>query len=120
VLFIINCQNFNLRHKQQHRYIVYTSLSSITIPFYHPYFVFISIVMSDGYVGQWNSAKVTSGMKAGLPLTIFDKAMENTVVISPFREFMATSSYLDTDSDPHMLQLGVMGMANEVYFKTTI
>ena len=70
--------------------------------------------MSDGYVGRWNMDDVTTGMSAGLPLTIFDKAMENTVVISPFREFMATSSYLDTDSDPHMLQLGVMGKADEV------
>ena len=73
--------------------------------------------MSDGHVGQWNQAEVTTGMAAGLPLTIFDKAMENTVVISPFREFMATSSHLDTDSDPHMLQLGIMGMADEVYIK---
>jgi len=28
---------------------------------------------------------------------------------------MATSSHLDTDSDPHMLQLGVMEMADEVF-----
>ena len=71
--------------------------------------------MADVHVGNWDSkSDITSGMKAGLPLTIFDKAMENTVVISPFREFMATSSHLDTDSDPHMLQLGVMGMADEV------
>ena len=40
--------------------------------------------------------------------------MENTIVISPFREFMATSSHLDTSSDPRVLQLGVFGKADEV------
>ena len=53
-------------------------------------------------------------MGAGLPLTVFDKAMKNTVVLSPFREFMATSSHLDTSSDPHMLQLGVFRLADQV------
>ena len=66
-------------------------------------------------VGQWNSkSDITSGYDGGLPLTVFDKAMENTIVISPFSEFMATSSHLDTSSDPRVLQLGVFGKADEV------
>ena len=73
------------------------------------------VVMADVHVGMWNSkSDIASGMSAGLPLTVFDKAMENTVVISPFREFMATSSHLDTSSDPHVLQLGVFGLADQV------
>ena len=67
-------------------------------------------------VSQCNSkSDITTGMSGGLPLTVFDKAMENTIVISPFREFMATSSHLDTSSNPRVLQLGVFGKANEVY-----
>ena len=66
-------------------------------------------------VGQWNAkSDITSGFDGGLPLTVFDKTMENTIVISPFREFMATSSHLDTSSDPRVLQLGVFGKADEV------
>ena len=73
------------------------------------------VVMADVHFGQWNSkSDFASGMGAGLPLTVFDKAMENTIVISPFREFMATSSHLDTSSDPHVLQLGVFGLADQV------
>ena len=61
-------------------------------------------------VGQWNSkSDITSGFDGGLPLTVFDKAMENTIVISPFREFMATSSHLDTSSNLRVFQLGVFG-----------
>ena len=72
--------------------------------------------MKNVHVGQWDSkSDIITGMSGGLPLTVFDKAMENTIVISPFREFMATSSHLDTSSDPHVLQLGVFGKANEVY-----
>ena len=75
---------------------------------------FIS-VMASVRVGQWNSkSNITTGMSGGLPLTVFDKAMVNTVVISPFREFMATSSNLNTSSDGKVLQLGVFGKANEV------
>ena len=67
------------------------------------------------HVGQWNSkSEITTGMDGGLPLTVFDKAMENTIVISPFREFMATSSHLDTSSNPRVLQLGVFGKADQV------
>ena len=72
-------------------------------------------VMADVNVGQWDSkSDITTGMSGGLPLTVFDKAIENTIVISPFREFMATSSHLDTSSDPHVLQLGVFGLADKV------
>ena len=72
-------------------------------------------VMADVRVGQWNSkSDITSGMSGGLPLTVFDKAMENTIVISPFSEFMATSSHLDTSSNPRVLQLGVFGKADKV------
>jgi len=71
--------------------------------------------MADVHVGKWDSnSNIMSGLSAGLPLTVFDKTMENTVVISPFSEFMATSSHLDTNSDPHMLQLGVFGLADQV------
>ena len=71
--------------------------------------------MADVHVGQWNSkSDITTGMSSGLPLTVFDKAMENTIVISPFTEFMATSSYLDTSSDPRILKLGVFGKADKV------
>ena len=71
--------------------------------------------MKNVHVGQWNSkSDITTGMSGGLPLTVFDKAMENTIVISPFSEFMATSSHLDTNSNPRVLQLGVFGKADEV------
>ena len=71
--------------------------------------------MADVRAGQWNSkSDITSGMSGGLPLTVFDKAMENTIVISPFSEFMATSSHLDTSSNPRILQLGVFGKADKV------
>ena len=71
--------------------------------------------MADVHVGHWNSnSDFASGKSTGLPLTVFDKAMENTTVISPFREFMATSNHLDTSSDPHELQLGVFGLADQV------
>ena len=73
------------------------------------------LVMADVHVGQWNSkSEITSGLSGGLPLTVFDKAMENTIVISPFSEFMATSSHLDTSSNPRILQLGVFGKADQV------
>ena len=72
-------------------------------------------VMADVRAAQWNSkSDITTGLSGGLPLTVFDKAMENTIVISPFREFMATSSHLDTSSDPHVLQLGVFGLVDQV------
>ena len=72
-------------------------------------------VMADVHVGQWNSkSDIATGMSGGLPLTVFDKAMENTIVISPSREFMATSSHLDTSSNPRVLQLGVFGKADKV------
>ena len=72
-------------------------------------------------VGQWNSkSDITTGLSGGLPLTVFDKAMENTIVISPFSEFMATSSYLNTSSDPRVLQLGVFGKADEVTGNTYV
>ena len=72
-------------------------------------------VMADVRAGQWNSkSDITTGLNGGLPLTVFDKAMENTIVISPLREFMATSSHLDTSSDPRVLQLGVFGKAAKV------
>ena len=78
-------------------------------------FNYCDLVTADVRVGQWNSSSdIATGMSGGLPLTVFDKAMENTVVISPFREFMATSSSLDTSSDEKVLQLGVFGKANEV------
>ena len=71
--------------------------------------------MKNVRVGQWNSkSDITTGMSGGLPLTMFDKAMENTIVISPFTEFMATSSHLDTSSNPRVLQMGVFGKANQV------
>jgi len=73
-------------------------------------------VMENVHVGQWHTkSPIKTGMSGGLPLTIFDKAMENTVVISPFREFMATSSHLDMSGDPYVLQLGVFGKADKVY-----
>ena len=71
--------------------------------------------MADVRAGQWNSkSDITSGMTGGLPLTVFDKAMENTVVISPFSQFMAASSHLDTSIDPKVLQMGVFGKADKV------
>ena len=71
--------------------------------------------MADVHVGTWDSkSDITGGLSAGLPLTVFDKAMENTIVISPFSQFMAASSHLDTSSDPHELQLGVFGLADQV------
>ena len=71
--------------------------------------------MDDVRVGQWNSkSDIATGMSGGLPLTVFDKAMENTIVISPFKEFMATSSHLDTSSNPRVLKLGVFGKADKV------
>ena len=79
------------------------------------------LVMENVHVGQWHTkSSIKTGMSGGLPLTIFDKAMENTVVISPFREFMATSSHLDTSVDPYVLQLGVFGKANKVYTRSTV
>ena len=77
-------------------------------------------VMADVRVGQWSSkSDITTGMSGGLPLTVFDKAMENTIVISPFTEFMATSSHLDTTTDPRVLQLGVFGKADKVEYLYT-
>ena len=71
--------------------------------------------MTTVHVDQWNSnSDITTGMDGGLPLTVFDKAMENTIVISPFTEFMATSSHLDTTTNPRVLQLGVFGKADKV------
>ena len=71
--------------------------------------------MANTHFGTWNSkSDIISGLAGGLPLTVFDKAMENTIVISPFREFMATSSHLDTSSNPRVLQLGVFGKADKV------
>jgi len=71
--------------------------------------------MSDVHVGQWNSKSyITTGLSGGLPLTVFGKAMENTIVISPLSEFMATSSYLNTSTDPRVLQLGVFGKVDKV------
>ena len=71
--------------------------------------------MAEIHVGQWNSkSEIATGLSGGLPLTVFDKAMENTIVISPFSEFMATSSYLNTSADPRVLQLGVFGKADKV------
>jgi len=71
--------------------------------------------MANVRIGKWNSkSDIKTGIGSGLPLTVFDKTMENTVVISPFSEFMATSGHLDTSSDPHMLQLGVFGLADQV------
>ena len=71
--------------------------------------------MANTHFGTWNSkSDVISGLGGGLPLTVFDKAMENTIVISPFSEFMATSSHLDTSSNPRVLQLGVFGKADKV------
>ena len=76
------------------------------------------IVMIDVYVVQWNSkSDINTGLSDGLPLTVFHRAMENTIVISPFTEFMAASSdssHVDTSSDPHKLQLGVFGLADQV------
>ena len=73
------------------------------------------IEMIDVYVVQWNSkSDITTGLSGSLPLTVFDRAMENTIVISPFREFMAASSHVDTSSDLHELQLGVFGLADQV------
>ena len=72
-------------------------------------------VMANTHFGTWNSkSDIISGLAGGLPLTVFDKAMQNTIVISPFREFMATSSHLDTSSNPRVLQLGVFGKADKV------
>ena len=71
--------------------------------------------MASTHFGTWNSkSDVISGFHGGLPLTVFDKAMENTIVISPFTEFMATSSNLDTTTNPRVLQLGVFGKADKV------
>ena len=75
----------------------------------------VFLVMKNVHVGTWDSkSDITSGMSGGLPLTVFDKAMENTIVISPFSQFMAASSHLDTSSNLKVLQLGVFGKANEV------
>ena len=71
--------------------------------------------MEDVHVGQWQTKNsFQSGFSGGLPLAVFDKAMENTIVISPFREFMATSSHLDTTVYPHILQMGVFGRVDSV------
>ena len=75
------------------------------------------LVMEGVHVGKWDSkSEITHGMSGGLPLTVFDKEMNNTIVISPLTEFMATSSYLDTSSNPRSLQLGVFGKADEVTY----
>ncbi|KAK6196067.1 hypothetical protein SNE40_001362 [Patella caerulea] len=54
--------------------------------------------------GRWNNkAKLRTGIIGG-PLVLFDSG-ENVLVISPFNQFMAASSY----SDGHSYSYGVMG-----------
>jgi len=53
-------------------------------------------------IGVWNSkSDFATGISSGFPL--FDKSMENILVISPFSVFMVASSHLDTSSDQRIL-----------------
>ena len=49
------------------------------------------------------------GGKAGGPFVVYDNSMQNSLVVSPFSQFMAASFYEDTSQPQKVIRAGIMG-----------
>lgn len=59
---------------------------------YLPLYLQLILVAAGVHVGDWSEAEsVPGGGSGGFPLVVFDKKMENAVVMAPASQFMAAS-----------------------------
>ena len=81
---------------------------------------------SDVHVHEWSPDEdIPGGYDGGVPLVVFDSALENTVVISPANTFMSASqaTWSPESSKSPAVGFGISGSVNDVpnlYFYKTI
>ena len=65
---------------------------------------------------DWTSAASLPGGGDGGPVAVFDKNMQNAVVMSPASQFMGASqsAWEGMDKKSHYLSFGLLGTATEV------